>query len=147
MRRMIHQHLQRSAMIAPPMLTDVHLDEDSLSAFIEGRLSEAESAPVVSHLVSCGFCRRITAQLVRLETETSASEINTPAGTEEPGRIRRFLQDLAERVIPPADDEEAVFAYHAPAEDFRRKDETDASKESPAEESKPENQSDPESNE
>jgi hypothetical protein len=145
MRRMIHQHLQRSAMIAPLMLADVHLDEDALSAFIEGRLSEAESAPVVSHLVGCGFCRRITAQLVRLETETSAGEINAPASsTEEPGRIRRFLQDLAARVVPPADDEEAVFAYHAPADDFRRKDEAASSEEATPEENKPETPSDPE---
>lgn len=144
---MIHQHLQRSAFVAPPMLSDLHLDEDSLSAFIEGRLTETESAPIVSHLVACGFCRRITAQLVRLESETSASEISVPTEPEEPGRIRRLLQELATRVLPAADDEEAVFAYHAPAEDFRRKDGADASEEPPAEESKPEKSSDKESNE
>jgi anti-sigma factor RsiW len=140
---MIHQHLQRSAMIAPPMLSGLHLDEDALSAFVEGRLSEAESAPVVSHLVACGFCRRITAQLVRLEAETSAAEVETPAAPAEPGRIRRLLQNLAERVIPPAD-EAAVFAYHAPADDLKRKTEEDTSEESAAQESRPEDQSDPE---
>ena len=142
---MIHQHLQRSALVAPPMLADVHLDEDALSAFIEGRLSEAESAPVVSHLVACGFCRRITAQLVRLEAETSAAEVDTAAMPAEPGRIRRFLQTIAERVIPPTD-EAAVFAYHAPADDLKRKTEEDASEESAAEEKRPEEQSDPEPN-
>jgi hypothetical protein len=148
MRRMIHQHLQRSALVAPPMLTDMHLDEDALSAFIEGRLTETESAPVISHLVSCGFCRRITAQLVRLDSETSAAEPHTPASTEEPGRIRRLLQDLAARVLPSADDAgDAVFAYHAPADDFRRKDEAAAaSEDATAEETRPENQSDPEPN-
>ena len=146
MRRMIHQHLQRSALIAPPMVSAVHLDEDSLSAFIEGRLTETESTPIVSHLVACGFCRRITAQLVRLESETSASETSAPPATEEPGRIRRLLQELATRVLPAAD-EEAVFAYHAPADDFRRKDGAEASEESPAEESRPEEKSDQESHE
>ena len=140
MRRMIHQHLQRRALVAPPMLSGGHLDEDALSAFIEGRLSEPESAPVISHLVYCGFCRRITAQLVRLESEMGGVETGAPVGSGEPGRVRRLLQELAARVIPSSDDE-AVFAYHAPAEDFKRKDETKPVEEPPAEESEPEKQS------
>jgi hypothetical protein len=146
MRRMIHQHLQRRALVAPPMLSGGHLDEDALSAFIEGRLSEPESTPVISHLVYCGFCRRITAQLVRLESEMGGVETSAPIGSGEPGRVRRLLQELAARVIPSADDE-AVFAYHAPAEDFKRKDETEPVEESPVEESEPEKQPGQESNE
>ena len=144
MRRMIHEHLQRRAMVAPPMLSAAHLDEDALSAFLEGRLSESEAVPVTSHLVYCGFCRRITAQLVRLESELGESEITTIAGPEEPGRIRRLLQDLAARVLPAADDDAAVFAYHAPAEDFKRKEEpgeseaVDKAKSEAGEESAPE---------
>ncbi len=143
---MIHQHLQRRALVAPPMLSETHLDEDALSAFIEGRLSEAESAPVVAHLVSCGFCRHITAQLVRLESEIGASETSLPPATEEPGRIRRLLQELAARVLPSSEDE-AVFAYHAPAEDFRRKEEAVSEEKSPGEESEPEDKSGRESDE
>jgi hypothetical protein len=147
MRRMIHQHLQRRALVAPPMLYDTHLDEDSLSAFIEGRLSEAESAPTISHLVACGFCRRITAQLVRLESEVGEIETGTAGATEqEPGRIRRLLKELAARVLPSSDDE-AVFAYHAPADDFRRKDEADTSEEPPVEGGEAKNQPDQKSNE
>jgi hypothetical protein len=138
MRRMIHQHLQRRPLVAPPMLYDAHLDEDSLSAFIEGRLSEAESAPAISHLVACGFCRRFTAQLVRLESEIGVEETGGTPPAEEPGRIRRLLEELAARVLPASDDE-AVFAYHAPADDFRRKGEAEASEEStPVEESEAE---------
>jgi hypothetical protein len=37
--------------------TSFHLDEDSLAAFAEGNLAERESAPMVEHLVRCGFCR------------------------------------------------------------------------------------------
>jgi hypothetical protein len=152
MRRMIHQHLQRSALGAPPMLYDAHLDEDSLSAFVEGRLSEAESTSVIPHLVACGFCRRITAQLVRLESEIGPVETGVPAVTDkEPSRIHGFLKDLAARVLPSSDDDaEAVFAYHAPAEDFRRKDEADAAaaKEPPVEEERaPDKGSEQESNE
>ncbi|HYY59629.1 MAG TPA: zf-HC2 domain-containing protein, partial [Pyrinomonadaceae bacterium] len=70
MRRMIHQHLQGSALVAPPVLMDAHLDEDALNAFVEGRLGETEARPVVKHLVACSYCRHATSQLVRLEAET-----------------------------------------------------------------------------
>lgn len=140
MRRMIHQRLQRRPLVAPPMLYDAHLDEDSLSAFIEGRLSESESAPAISHLVACGSCRRITAQLVRLESEIGEVEAGAHAtATEEPGRIRRLLQELASRVLPASDDDdEVVFAYHAPADDFRPKGEAGGERKSASEETEPE---------
>jgi hypothetical protein len=124
---MIHQHLQRSAMIAPPVATAVHLDEDALSAFVEGRLTETESAPVIQHLVGCGFCRRATAQLIRLESEVGSTDVGaSEAAQDEPGRIRTLLDDLASRVLPQSEGD-AVFAYHAPAEDFKPKAETAAS--------------------
>jgi hypothetical protein len=117
---MVHQHLRRRALVAPPLAAETHLDEDALAAFTEGRLSEIESAPVVRHLVACSFCRHITAQLVRLDSEVGETHASsaTPA-QEEPGRIRRLLDSLAERVFTSSDDE-AVFAYHAPAEDFEK---------------------------
>lgn len=116
---MIHQHLRRRALSAPPMVADTHLDEDALSAYIEGRLSETESLPVVKHLVACSFCRHITAQLVRLDSEIPESATQHTAQEEEPGRIRRLLADLASRVFASHEDD-AVFAYHAPAEDFKK---------------------------
>ena len=125
-RLMIHQHLQRRAMVAPPVVSDLHLDEDALSAFVEGRLTETESSPVVQHLVACSFCRRATVQLIRLESEIGAPEASATPAQEEPGRIRRLLDDLASRVLPH-NEGDAVFAYHAPAEDFKRKTETAAS--------------------
>jgi hypothetical protein len=123
-RRLIHQHLRRGAHKLAPLASRAHLDEDALTAFVEGRLGETESAPLISHLVACDFCRRITAQLIRLESETStAGELAAHASTEaEPGRFRNFLADLASRVLPSTEDD-AVFAYHAPAEDFQKNDE------------------------
>jgi hypothetical protein len=123
LRSIVHVHLQRRAHIAPTSLVGSHLDEDALSAFVEGRLSEIESAPFIKHLVSCPSCRQITAQLVRLDTELSGQVAAEPAPSqEEPGRIRRLLSDLASRVLPSSE-EDAVFAYHAPADDFEKKDE------------------------
>jgi anti-sigma factor RsiW len=118
---MIHQYLQRRAITAPPVTSDVHLDEDALSAFVEGRLTETESSPVIQHLVGCSFCRRATVQLVRLESEIGHAD--APASEterEEPGRIRALLDNLASRVVPQSEGD-AVFAYHAPAEDFKPK--------------------------
>ena len=121
LRRLVHQHLQRRpAALAPASPMGAHLDEDALSAFIEGRLSKLESAPLVRHLVGCGSCRQITAQLIRLDTELSGVETELPP-VEEPGRIRRLLADLASRVLPSSEDD-VVFAYHAPADDFEKKD-------------------------
>ncbi|HEY6188536.1 MAG TPA: hypothetical protein VIW80_12845 [Pyrinomonadaceae bacterium] len=139
MRRMIHQHLQGRAMVAPPMLMDAHLDEDALNAFVEGRLNERESAPIIKHLVACNYCRHATSQLVRLDSEIGIAQTPTPA-QEEPGRIRRLLEDLAARVLPSSD-EDAVFAYHAPAEDFQRRDE--AGEQPSDEQDKPAKESDP----
>jgi hypothetical protein len=123
MRRMLDDHLRRRASLAPALSAGSHLDEDALSAFIEGRFSERESAPITRHLVSCGTCLNITAQLVRLDTELAGDVGVAPvAQAEEPGRIRRLLKDLASRVLPSTGDD-AVFAYHAPADDFEKKDE------------------------
>lgn len=128
-RRMVHQHLHRRASLAPASPAGAHLDEDKLSAFTEGRLSDLESAPVIRHLVGCNSCRNITAQLVRLDMELSGVETETPAHVEEPGRIRRLLADLAARVLPSSEGD-VVFGYHAPADDFEKKDDAKSKEES-----------------
>jgi hypothetical protein len=91
-----------------------HLDDDSLNAFVEGRLSDAEMAPFASHLVECGPCRHASAELLRLSGEFDLIDAPTSTVEREPGRIRKFLDDLVSRVL--ATDESAVFAYHSPAE-------------------------------
>lgn len=119
---MIHQHLlQRveTGASAAAYLAGAHLDEDALSAFVEGRLSEAEATPIISHLVACNTCRRFTAELARLESEVGHMEAGASVPPmEEPGRIRGLLEKLAARVLPESDE---VFAYHAPADDFEPK--------------------------
>lgn len=122
--RMIGLHLQRRALVAPPSTAGEHMDEDALAAFIEGRLSAREAQPLLSHLVNCGSCRRITTQLIRLEEAIGdTAPAAAPATPREPSRIRRLLDELAARVLPATDDA-AVFAYHAPADDFAADKET-----------------------
>jgi hypothetical protein len=145
MRRMIHGHLLRRAergAAAGAYFAGAHLDEDSLSAFVEGRLNDRESAPIISHLVMCNSCRRFTAELVRLDFEVGSKEESLPPTPTEPGRIRRLLEDLASRVLPDSDE---VFAYHAPADDFEPKTETKDDEASAPDESLPEEPTDKES--
>jgi hypothetical protein len=142
---MIDRHLLQRVEIGPAAgayPAGAHLDEDALSAFVEGRLGERESAPIISHLVNCNSCRRFTAELVRLESELGAVEPGAPPPpSEEPGRIRRLLDKLASHVLPESDE---VFAYHAPADDFEPKAD-DKDDEPPADSNEPDEQTDRES--
>ena len=90
---------------------DAHLDEDAICAFVEGRLEEAESAPVITHLVACAPCRHTTAQLIRLESQFNPESDSTPV--ENTGPVRSLLEHLAAR-ITPSFEEDVVFAYQDP---------------------------------
>jgi hypothetical protein len=125
-RRLIDRRLKtRLAAEAVVAHFDDHLDEDSISAFVEGRLEEAESSSLISHLVQCSSCRYITAQLVRLESRVdSESEATAEEG---PGRLRSFIDRLAAH-LTPSFEEDAVFAYQDPEPD---QDAESASEEAP----------------
>ena len=87
-----------------------HLDEDSLTAFVEGNLSKRESMPIVSHLVDCSFCRHITAELVRLDLAFAIEEIPLAAAQiEQPSKISEVLNGLLARIFGTND--AAVFAH------------------------------------
>jgi hypothetical protein len=87
-----------------------HLDEDSLSAFVEGRISERQSTPVVSHLVDCSFCRHVTTELIRLDASLAENEISAaPALTKEPSKVSEVLSGILERMFGTG--ESAVFAH------------------------------------
>ncbi len=88
----------------------LHVDEDSLATFAEGRLGERESGPVVSHLVDCSFCRHVSAQLIRLNAEFAETEAETVTlpGVE-PARISEVLSGLFSKIFGTTDG--AVFAH------------------------------------
>lgn len=118
-REMIDHRLKSisaSATIALP--PESHLDEDTISAFVEGRLSANESKPVLSHLTACGSCRLVSAELVRVENQIEA-EPEPGSAPEEPGRLQALLANLQSLVTPG---EDVVFAYqNPPGEEDREK--------------------------
>lgn len=97
-----------------------HLEDDFLTAFIEGSLNDGETEAAVAHLTECGFCRTTTAELIRLDyqlAETSEREIIRPES--EPTRISDVLNRLFSRIFGPA--ENAVFAHQDPENSDREK--------------------------
>ncbi|HKP36423.1 MAG TPA: hypothetical protein VJT71_06165 [Pyrinomonadaceae bacterium] len=104
--------ISASAVAALP--EDSHLDEDAISAFVEGRLGTVESRPVLSHLTACSTCRRASADLVRLENQIDA-ESEPMQEPEETGRLQAFLSNL-QSLVPDGSDE-VVFAYQNPDEE------------------------------
>jgi hypothetical protein len=109
---MIHQRLRINTEV--PSLQS-HPDEDTICAFIEGRLEEAGSSQMVSHLIECGSCRRITAEATRLDSQVNY-EYDAPVEDAQPGRLRSILEGLAARVLPTPE-EDVVFAYQNPTEE------------------------------
>ena len=86
--------------------TDNHPDEDTICAFVEGRLEEVESSHLVSHLIVCRTCRHITAQLSQLDDELTSETDEASGG---------LLGELVAQLIPRSEDD-AVFAYQEPTE-------------------------------
>jgi hypothetical protein len=111
-RYMVEERLKTRSLLASEMAVDSHLDDDTISAFVEARLSEVEATPVIAHLVVCGSCRRTTAQLVRLESDED-DEPEQVMTDESPGPLRLLFEDLTAGLARPAA-EDVVFAYQNP---------------------------------
>jgi len=106
---------------AAETVTQGHLAEDSLSAFVEGSIAERESAPVISHLVDCSFCRHVTTELIRLDAAMAESEVITaPSSTREPSKVSEVLSGILERMFGTG--ESAVFAHSDEKEEEAEKD-------------------------
>jgi hypothetical protein len=100
-----------------------HIDEDSLSAFVEGTLNARESDSIVSHLVDCGSCRHETAELIRLDLAFAEEETSAIADTSvQPARISEVLSGLFSKIFGST--EGAVFAHEEKAENEEDAEET-----------------------
>jgi hypothetical protein len=86
-----------------------HLDEDTLSAFVEGSLNERQGKAVVGHLVRCGYCRGISAELIRLELAFAEASPAAVESAESPQKISEVLSGLFSKIFGTADG--AVFAH------------------------------------
>jgi hypothetical protein len=87
-----------------------HPDEDTFSAFVEGRIGDAEYAPVVSHLTRCSHCRHVTAELIRLDAALADAELPAAATpVSEPTSIGTVLSGILTRMFGTSDG--AVFAH------------------------------------
>jgi hypothetical protein len=102
-----------------------HLDQDTLAAFSEGTLNKRESGPVVSHLADCGFCRHITAELVRLDLAFAEEPVSVTAAESisQPSKISGVLSGLFEKIF--GNYENAVFAHEEKKEKDDAKDTKD----------------------
>lgn len=96
---------------------DKHLDEDTLTAFVEGNLSPRETAPALRHLVDCSFCRHVTAELVRLDFAFANEEAAVPVALRqsEPTSVSDVLSNLLSRIFGTSDS--AVLAHQEPEEE------------------------------
>ena len=114
MREIVAQRLKSVAVSELSHLpAGSHVDEDLIAAFVEGRLTDFECKPVLSHLAACGLCRRTSAQFVQLENQID-DEVSA-AVEEEPGRLEALLSRLRSAV--PSASEEVVFAYEDPPDE------------------------------
>ena len=102
-----------------------HLDEDTLSAFVEGNLKEREAKPIVSHLVDCSFCKKITTELVRLDLAFESAPQREAAPETQPTKIADVLGGILNRIFGSNDG--AVFAHHEKEEN--KEDKKEESKE------------------
>ena len=88
----------------------IHLDEDSVAAFVEGNLQESEAQPVVKHLVDCSYCRHVTSELVRLDfalADESTTQVVVENGKS--SKVSEVLSRLLARMFGTTDG--AVFAH------------------------------------
>ncbi len=86
-----------------------HLDDDTLTAFVEGNLSVPEAKPITTHLVNCSYCRHITAELVKLDYAFADDTQTIAVANSEPTKVADVLSGILSRIFGSND--EAVFAH------------------------------------
>lgn len=100
-----------------------HLDDDSLTAFVEGRASDQEMPSMIKHLVDCSFCLHITSELTKLSAAFSENEFTVAEPTKEPTKVADVLSGLLSRIFGSNDG--AVFAHQEQENEETKKEEKD----------------------
>jgi hypothetical protein len=116
---LLDRYLNRRAADSNLSTQENHLDDDSLTAFVEGNLSERESKPIVSHLVDCSFCRHVTSELVRLDLAFADEQVQAVAQESQPSKISEVLSNLLAKIFGTSDS--AVFAHNETEEKTENK--------------------------
>ena len=123
---LLDRYLNRQAAANGLTNQQNHLDEDSLTAFVEGNLNEREAKPIVTHLTDCSFCRHVTAELVRLDLAFADEQMPAVVHENQPSKVSEVLNGLLARIFGTGDS--AVFAHHETEEKSENKDETSEEK-------------------
>ena len=97
-----------------------HLDEDSLTAFVEGRINERESPSLIKHLIDCSFCLHVTGELAKLNDAFAEDEVIVSTAAKEPTKVSEVLSGLLSRIFGTSDG--AVFAHQQDDEKEENKD-------------------------
>ncbi len=92
-----------------------HLDEDVMTAFVEGGLSEAEAGPITFHLTNCSFCRHVSAELIKLDAVFAEAPPVFETPVPEPNRVGEVLKGVLSRIFGGSD--AAVFAHEEKEKD------------------------------
>lgn len=123
--QMLQNYLRVRATV--PSNAGAHLDEDSLTAFVEGSLSARENNMFTSHLADCGFCLHKTAELAQLQAYFEGEERTIETATEaQPARISEVLSGLFSRLFGSTGADQAVFAHEEKKEDDKNDEAADA---------------------
>lgn len=100
-----------------------HLDDDSLTAFIEGKINERESSGIIAHLINCSFCLHVTGELAKLSDSFAEDEVMISAATKEPTKVSEVLSGLLSRIFGTNDG--AVFAHQEDEKESEDKEDKD----------------------
>ena len=105
--------------------SETHLDDDSLSAFVEGRLGERELSPVIKHLIECSFCLNVTAELTKLEMAFAEEKLPVVAPVSEPVKVADVLKGVLSRIFGTHESGASVFAHEEKEEEQKSEEKKD----------------------
>lgn len=103
-----------------------HLDDDSLTAFVEGKVTEHEMPSLIKHLIDCSFCLHVTSELAKLNAAFEDEEFVATAPIKEPTKVADVLSGLLSRIFGANDG--AVFAHQEQEEQDNKESEEEKDK-------------------